>query len=197
MNHFDVAIIGLGPAGSMAALLLESYGMKVLCIDREKDIYNLPRAVTVSDQGFRMCQLAGIDDIYLKNSTILGGAYFSNKNLEIIGGSIDLKGFVSANGWPASSLFHQPFTDRDIRNKLENSNVEIILEHEFISLNQNQESVSFKTINLRNQEEKEFTSRYLIGSDGGSGCINNRFWDDSETILGRFRDNSGTTLGRL
>ena len=72
MNHFDVAIIGLGPAGSMAALLLESYGMKVLCIDREKDIYNLPRAVTVSDQGFRMCQLAGIDDIYLKNSTILG-----------------------------------------------------------------------------------------------------------------------------
>ena len=114
MNHFDVAIIGMGPAGSLAALLLESYGMRVLCIDKEKDIYSLPRAVTVSDQGFRMSQLAGIDDIYLKNSTILGGAYFSNKNLEIIGGSIDLKGFVSANGWPASSLFHQPFTDRDI-----------------------------------------------------------------------------------
>ena len=171
MNYFDVAIIGLGPAGSMAALLLESYGMKVLCIDREKEIYNLPRAVTVSDQGFRMCQLAGIDDIYLKNSTILGGAYFSDKNLEIIGGSIDLKGFVSANVWPASSLFHQPFTDRDIRNKLENSNVEIILEHEFISLNQNQDSVSFKTINLRNQEIKEFTSRYLIGSDGGSSVV--------------------------
>ena len=123
MNHFDVAIIGMGPAGSMAALLLESYGMRVLCIDKEKDIYSLPRAVTVSDQGFRMSQLAGIDDIYLKNSTILGGAYFSDKDLEIIGGSIDLKGFVSANGWPASSLFHQPYTDRDIRKKLENSNV--------------------------------------------------------------------------
>ena len=112
----------MGPAGSMAALLLESYGMRVLCIDKEKDIYNLPRAVTVSDQGFRMSQLAGIEDIYLKNSTILGGAYFSDKNLEIIGGSIDLKGYISANGWPASSLFHQPYTDRDIRKKLENSN---------------------------------------------------------------------------
>ena len=60
MNHFDVAIIGIGPTGSMAALLLESYGMRVLCIDKEKDIYNLPRAVTVSDQAFRMSQLDGI-----------------------------------------------------------------------------------------------------------------------------------------
>ena len=171
MNQFDVAIIGLGPAGSMAALLLESYGMKVLCIDKERDIYNLPRAVTISDQGFRMAQLVGIDEIYLKNSTILGGAYFSDKNLEIIGGAIDLQGFISANGWPPSSLFHQPYTDRDIRNKLESSNVEIILEHEFISLNQTQESVSFKTINLKNQKEIEFTSRYLIGSDGGSSAV--------------------------
>ena len=182
MNHFDVAIIGIGPAGSMAALLLESYGMRVLCIDKEKDIYNLPRAVTVSDQGFRMSQLAGIEDIYLKNSTILGGAYFSDKNLEIIGGSIDLKGFVSANGWPASSLFHQPYTDRDIRNKLENSNVEIILEHEFISLDQNKESVSFKTINLNNQEEKDFTSRYLIGSDGGSSVVRKQLGISQEDL---------------
>ena len=55
----------MGPAGSMAALLLESYGMRVLCIDKEKDIYSLPRAVTVSDQGFRMSQLAGIEDLSL------------------------------------------------------------------------------------------------------------------------------------
>ena len=45
MNHFDVAIIGMGPAGSMAALLLESYGMRVLCIDKEKDIYNLNKSL--------------------------------------------------------------------------------------------------------------------------------------------------------
>ena len=53
MNHYDVIVIGLGPSGSMAALMLESYGIKVLCIDKEKEIYNLPRAVTISDQGFR------------------------------------------------------------------------------------------------------------------------------------------------
>ena len=39
MNHYDVIVIGLGPSGSMAALMLESYGIKVLCIDKEKEIY--------------------------------------------------------------------------------------------------------------------------------------------------------------
>ena len=51
MNHFDVIIVGLGPTGSITALLLESYGIKVLGIEKEKEVYNLPRAVTISDQG--------------------------------------------------------------------------------------------------------------------------------------------------
>ena len=50
MNHFDVIIVGLGPTGSITALLLESYGIKVLGIEKEKEVYNLPRAVTISDQ---------------------------------------------------------------------------------------------------------------------------------------------------
>ena len=48
MNHFDVIIVGLGPTGSITALLLESYGIKVLGIEKEKEVYNLPRAVTIS-----------------------------------------------------------------------------------------------------------------------------------------------------
>ena len=36
MNHFDVIIVGLGPSGSIAALLLETYGIKVLAIEKEK-----------------------------------------------------------------------------------------------------------------------------------------------------------------
>jgi 3-(3-hydroxy-phenyl)propionate hydroxylase len=117
MNHFDVIIVGLGPSGSIAALLLETYGIKVLAIEKEKEIYNLPRAVTISDQGFRMSQLAGIDHIYEENSTVLGGARFTDKDLNTIGNAIELDGLISPNGWPPSSLFHQPYTDQAIREK--------------------------------------------------------------------------------
>ena len=134
MNHFDVIIVGLGPTGSISALLLESYGIKVLGIEKEKEVYNLPRAVTISDQGFRISQLAGIDHIYQENSTVLGGARFTDKNLNTIGNGIDLQGLISQNGWPPSSLFHQPYTDHAIREKLDNSAVEVLLEHEFKDL---------------------------------------------------------------
>ena len=55
MNHdYDIGIVGLGPVGSFAALLLEKKGLKVLAIDKDQDIYSLPRAVSISDQGLRM-----------------------------------------------------------------------------------------------------------------------------------------------
>ena len=39
MNYdYDVAVIGLGPVGSFAALLLEKRGLKVLAIDKDKEI---------------------------------------------------------------------------------------------------------------------------------------------------------------
>ena len=171
MNHYDVIVIGLGPSGSMAALMLESYGIKVLCIDKEKEIYNLPRAVTISDQGFRMAQLAGIEDIYERNSTTLGGAYFTDKDLEIIGGAIDLNNFITQNGWPPSSLFHQPYTDQAIREKLLKTNVEMLLGHELIGINENENCTDLKLHNLDNQEKVELTCNYLIGADGGLSLI--------------------------
>ena len=50
-SRYDAIVIGLGPVGSFMALKLEQQGMKVLAIDKEKDIYPLPRAVSMSDQG--------------------------------------------------------------------------------------------------------------------------------------------------
>ena len=45
-SRYDAIVIGLGPVGSFMALKLEQQGMKVLAIDKEKDIYPLPRAVS-------------------------------------------------------------------------------------------------------------------------------------------------------
>ena len=172
MNQdFDVAVIGLGPAGSLTALLLESYGLKVIAIDRDQDIYSLPRAVTISDQGLRIAQTASIEDIYLSNSTELGGAGFVDKDLEIIGGALDLKGVVTSNGWMPSRMFHQPLTDKAIREKLQKTTATILLEHELIDIEDETTHVNFSIRDLKNKLDLQFTSRYLIGSDGGSSSV--------------------------
>ena len=45
-TDYDVTVIGLGPAGTLTSLLLSDSSVNVIGIDKEKDIYNLPRAVT-------------------------------------------------------------------------------------------------------------------------------------------------------
>ena len=69
-KKFDVAIVGLGPVGSLLALLLNKAGLSVLGIDKDREIFQLPRAVTINDEGLRIMQRLGMEDIYLENSKI-------------------------------------------------------------------------------------------------------------------------------
>ena len=49
-DKYDAIVVGLGPVGSFMSLLLEKQGLSVLAFDKEEDIYQLPRAVSMSDQ---------------------------------------------------------------------------------------------------------------------------------------------------
>ena len=162
MNHdYDVAIIGLGPVGSFAALLLEKRGLRVLAVDKDKEIYSLPRAVSISDQGLRMAQEVDIEDIYLKNSSQLGGAGFVDKNLNFIGKEINLKGFTTPNGWAPQRLFHQPYTDKEIRKRIEGTSITTLLQHELLNVKNRENDVLFSIKNLEDSSEVEYTCKYL------------------------------------
>ena len=172
MNHdYDIGIVGLGPVGSFAALLLEKKGLKVLAIDKDQDIYSLPRAVSISDQGLRMTQEINIDDIYIEDSTEVGGAGFVDKDLNFIGDPIELKGFTTPNGWAPMRFFHQPYTDKKIRQRLEQTSITILLETELVSVIDEIEGVKFNTRNLVDSTEKQYSCKYLIGADGGSSAL--------------------------
>ena len=170
-KNFDAIIVGLGPVGSFMALLLENQGLEVLAIDKDKDIYNLPRAVSVSDQGLRMAQSIGLEDIYLDNSSLLGGAGFVDKNLNFIGQSIDFKSIITPNAWPPMRLFHQPFTDKAIREKLIKSNCSVLLEHKLVDIKNHKDQVEILVEDINNNKISEYKGSYLIGADGGSSKV--------------------------
>jgi 3-(3-hydroxy-phenyl)propionate hydroxylase len=52
MSVFDLALIGCGPAGATLANLLGQYGLSVLVLEREPDIYALPRAISCSANAY-------------------------------------------------------------------------------------------------------------------------------------------------
>ena len=167
---YDAIVIGLGPVGSFMALKLEKYGLKVLAIDKEKDIYPLPRAVSISDQGMRMHQSLDLENIYYKNSDVPGGAGFVDEDLEFIGEPMTMKGLNTSNGWPPMRFFHQPYTDREIRNKLLNSSCDILVEHELLEINDSNES-SCSIKNLNTNETIDYKFKYLIGADGANSKV--------------------------
>ncbi|WJY54487.1 FAD-dependent monooxygenase [Streptomyces chengbuensis] len=59
-SRTPVVIIGAGPVGVTAALLLARYGVRSLLLERHPDVYPLPRAVVVDDEVRRILQSVGV-----------------------------------------------------------------------------------------------------------------------------------------
>ena len=57
-NHFDVAVIGLGPVGSLGALLFAEARLtwRRLHLKRYRGVYRLPRAVNLDGEIIRALQ---------------------------------------------------------------------------------------------------------------------------------------------
>src|SRR5689334_12738799 len=59
---YDVAIVGFGPAGVIAAGLLSQAGASVYVCDRAQGVYEIPRALAIDHEGLRVFQQLGVPD---------------------------------------------------------------------------------------------------------------------------------------
>ena len=58
---YPVLIVGSGPSGATAALLLGQYGIKSLVISRHKSTANTPRAHIFNQRAMEVLRDAGLD----------------------------------------------------------------------------------------------------------------------------------------
>ena len=59
-NFFDVIIIGFGPTGGTLASLLAKSNLSILMLEKEKNLYPLPRAVHFDDEVMRVFETISI-----------------------------------------------------------------------------------------------------------------------------------------
>lgn len=65
----DVAVVGYGPTGQVAASLLGQLGRRVLVCERRPSLYGLPRLTHIDDETARAVQAAGDVDEARRDSS--------------------------------------------------------------------------------------------------------------------------------
>ena len=107
--HFDVAIVGYGPVGALAALSLADAGLHVLVLERSTDPTDLPRAVGLDGETLRAFQRLGLGE---EVSSLCqpprdpNEIRFVNSRREALFG-LDIP-VVGPNGWCDLLFFDQP-----------------------------------------------------------------------------------------
>ena len=183
MKHYDVIIVGLGPTGGTLANLLALNGFSILILEREKNLYALPRAVHFDDEIMRVFQTIGITKKFLKNTIINKGTKFVNSNGKVLLDWPRPKS-ITENGWYPSYRFHQPDLEKNLRNRLKTfKKVKLMQNTEVTKIKNNKNSVDlfFKS---KNKIHKA-SSRYVIGCDGARSTTREQ--------MGSVLDNLGFT----
>jgi len=114
---FDVAIIGCGPVGALAANLLGKAGLRTIVLEQELTPHPLPRAVHLDHEMMRLFQSAGVID------RVAGDMRDTEGHLHVgaDGGVIRYMGTVGRPrpfGWSNDYFFYQPELEEHLRDAL-------------------------------------------------------------------------------
>jgi 2-polyprenyl-6-methoxyphenol hydroxylase-like FAD-dependent oxidoreductase len=171
-SDYDVAIVGYGPVGAMAALLLADAGLRVVVVERETEIIDIPRAVNIDGEIVRAFQSLGHGDeieATTQPPRIRDEVAFTNSKREPY--------FTAAmeahhNGYRDMAFFDQPELEAKIRELIDQQGkVTLRLGHEVTGIGQDSDQVSLETRAVGGTETERIDAAYVIGCDGASSFV--------------------------
>ncbi|MDP2219586.1 MAG: bifunctional 3-(3-hydroxy-phenyl)propionate/3-hydroxycinnamic acid hydroxylase [Hydrogenophaga sp.] len=167
----DVAIVGFGPAGAVLANLLAIKGLSVLVLDREADVYRLPRAIHFDGECMRVFQTLGISDELMAQLFVSPGMKFVNAEGKVL---IDYTRSVELGGqaWHPGYRFHQPDFEDVLRKKLEQyPQVEVRLRHDVFAITEHEDGVELRVEDTSCGRLLKVHARYVVGCDGARSTV--------------------------
>lgn len=167
---FDVAIIGFGPTGAVAAGLLGLQGVRTLVCDASTEVYDKPRAIALDHEIMRVFQQLGIAQ-ELQPFT----EPFTNSEFYGVEGQL-IKCMSTVPpphplGYTPSLVFTQPAMESILRSRVSSMpSVQVNLGQKVTDLKQDSTSV---TICMEDPQghKRHVSARYVVACDGASSFV--------------------------
>ncbi|MGW5129031.1 bifunctional 3-(3-hydroxy-phenyl)propionate/3-hydroxycinnamic acid hydroxylase [Streptomyces sp. NPDC004069] len=170
----DVAIVGYGPTGVVAALTLARYGVRAVAFERDKDLYPRARAVTVNDWTMRIFQDLGIDErVEKKIDPQRALRWMTYDGTEIM----RIEHPPSTLGrTPRFYNIYQPTMETELRAAAEEYGDRITVHYgaEVTGVDQDDHGVTLTATDTATGATRTVRARYAIGADGGSSATRGR-----------------------
>ncbi len=168
----DVAIVGTGPVGAVAANLCGVHGLSAIAFEREHQVYDLPRAAVVYDDVQRILHGAGVLDAVLPTTSEMAGAEFLDASGKRIIGFDIPPGLRTANGYPPVLSINQPLLEQAIRSGLgSHPGVELRLGQEVVEFEQMPDHIELLVRDPASGATRRESARWLIGCDGATSGV--------------------------
>ena len=166
---YHVIVTGFGPVGETCANLLGYYGIKSLIIDKDQGVFPLPRAITWDKECERAISVCKFSDELDLRIIRAADHIDSNEKLIFRAQLIEKEKYKYFH---SMSFMYQPEFDRVHRENALKYKTNIIKEGwELIDYRQENRLITCIVKDLNNNEIKNITTKYLIGSDGASSSV--------------------------
>jgi 3-(3-hydroxy-phenyl)propionate hydroxylase len=167
---FDVAIVGFGPSGAVAAGLLGAQGIRTFVCDKLRDVYDKPRAIALDHEIIRLFQQMGVaKQIKPFVEPFTDSVYYG------VDGQVIKRMSTVAPPYPLghtpSIVFTQPPAERILReHAASQTSVTVALGQTLTQVSQDEQLV---TLSLSGDDGTSSTvqARYLIACDGASSTV--------------------------
>lgn len=180
---FDVVIVGYGPVGQHLSLKLAQAGHSVVCVERWKTPYGLPRAVHFDHEIARVFKTVGLDSRTNPIIEPYDDFYrWVNADKETL---LDLpwKG-IGPSGWSTANFFSQPQLEEELDSYVRQSpNIQVVRGWEVQELTEDADGVSVTAVSMDPEDAgamatRTLRGRYVVGCDGANSFV--RRWLDAE-----------------
>ncbi len=164
----DVVIVGAGPVGLTAALLLQQHDIKVIVVEKHAGTSIHPKSRGVSCRSMELFRKLGIEDEIRKFNLPKPHAWFgwfSQLTGKVYARIVPSTDYLSISPTETGTIA-QSYLEKVMLNKFQQRGGKVLFRHQAIDIAQNEDKAQLTIISRDTQEEIVFQAQYIIAADG-------------------------------